>query len=165
MISTTNEPRGALTGRSSILAVLADSGPFHGLLLTILAHFGVPERFSRLTIPRVRLPVGHQHSQFWPILARFMDYYSLFWGLGVISMIDEPQGTLTCRSSTLIVLADSGPFMDYYSLSWGLGVISKIDEPKDALKCRSPTLAVLPDSGPFHGLLLTVLGSRSVFHD
>ena len=110
MISTTNEPRGALTGRSSILAVLADSGPFHGLLLTILAHFGVPERFSRLTIPRVRLPVGHEHSQFWPILARFMDYYSLFWGLGVISMIDEPQGTLTCRSSTLIVLADSGPF-------------------------------------------------------
>ena len=110
MISTTNEPRGALTGRSSILAVLADSGPFHGLLLTILAHFGVPERFSRLTIPRVRLPVGHQHSQFWPILARFMDYYSLFWGLGVISMIDERQGTLTCWSSTLIVLADSGPF-------------------------------------------------------
>ena len=39
--------------------------------------------------PRVRLRVGHQHSQFWPILARFMDYYSLFWGLGVISMINE----------------------------------------------------------------------------
>ena len=80
-------------------------------------------------------------------------------------MINKPRGALTCRSSTLAVLADSGPFMDYYSLSWGLGVISKIDEPKDALTCRSPTLAVLPDSGPFHGLLLTVLGSRSVFHD
>ena len=126
MISTTNEPWGALTGRSSIRAVLADSGLFHGLLLTILPRFGVPERFSRLTIPRVRLPLGHQHSQFWPILARFMDYYSLFWCLGVISTIDEPQGTLTCRSSTLIVLADSGPFC---------------------------------------GLLLTVLGSRSDFHD
>ena len=110
MISTTNEPQGALTGRSLILAVLADSGPFHGLLLTILAGFGVPERFSRLTIPMMCLHVGHQHSQFWSILARFMDYYLLFWGLGVISTIDEPQGTLTCRSSTLAFLADSGPF-------------------------------------------------------
>ena len=58
----------------------------------------------------VRLPVRHQHSQFWPTLARFVDYYSLFWGLGVISTIDEPQGMLTGRSSTLVVLADSGPF-------------------------------------------------------
>ena len=58
----------------------------------------------------MRLRVGHQHSQFWPILARFVYYYSLFWGLLVISTIDEPQGALTCRSSTLAVLADSGPF-------------------------------------------------------
>ena len=79
-----------------------------------------------MTNPKVRLRVGHQHSQFWPILARFMDYYLLFWCLGVISTIDEPQGTLTCRSSTLILLDDSGPFC---------------------------------------GLLLTVLGSRSDFHD
>ena len=72
------------------------------------------------------LRVGHQHAQFWPILARFVDYYSLFWGLGVISTIDEPQGALTCRSSTLAVLAD-------FAL--------------------------------FRGLLLTVLGSQSDFHD
>src|SRR3954466_11282326 len=58
----------------------------------------------------MRLRVGHQPSQFWPILARFVDYYSLFWVLRVISTIDEPHGTLTCRSSTLAVLADSGPF-------------------------------------------------------
>ena len=58
----------------------------------------------------VHLRVGYQHSQFWLILARFLDYYSLFCGPGVISMIDEPQGALTCRSSTLTVLADSGPF-------------------------------------------------------
>ena len=74
----------------------------------------------------MRLRGGHQHSQFWPILARSVDYYSPFWGLGVISTIDEPQG---------------------------------------ALKCRSSTLAVLADSGPFRGLLLTVLVSRSDFHD
>ena len=76
--------------------------------------------------PMVRLHVGHQQSQFWPILARSVDYYSLFWGPTVISMINEPQGALTRRSSTLASLADSGPF---------------------------------------RGLLLTVLGSRSDFHD
>src|SRR3954467_15455257 len=54
---------------------------------TITHGFGVPEGFSRLTNPGVRLRVGHQHSQFWPILARFMDYCSLFWGPGAISMI------------------------------------------------------------------------------
>ena len=113
----------------------------------------------------MRLRVGHQHSQFWPSLARFVDYYSLFWGPGVISTIDEPQGALTCRSSTLAVLADSGRFVDYYSLFWGPGVISTIDEPDGALTCRSSTLAVLAESGPFCGLLLTVLGSRSDFHD
>ena len=69
--------------------------------------------------------VGHQHSQFWPTLAHFMDNYSLFWGLGVISTIDEPRSVFTCRSSTLEVFIDSDPF---------------------------------------HGLLLTVLGSRSNLH-
>ena len=94
-----------------------------------------------------------------------MDYYSLFLGPGVISTIDEPQGALTCRSSTLAVLADFGPFVDYYSLFWGPGVISTIDEPQGALTCRSSTHVVLADFGLYHGLLLTVLGSRSNFHD
>ena len=58
----------------------------------------------------MRLRVGHQHSQFWPILARFMDYYSLFWGPGVISTIDEPRGAYMCRLSTLAVFVDSDPF-------------------------------------------------------
>jgi len=57
----------------------------------------------------VHLRVGHQHSQFWPILARFLDYYSVL-GLGVISMIDEHRGAFMCRSSTLAVLANSGLF-------------------------------------------------------
>ena len=60
--------------------------------------------------PGARLLVGHKYPQFWLILTRFVDYYSLFWGPGVISTIDEPQGALTCRSSTLAVLADSGLF-------------------------------------------------------
>ena len=58
----------------------------------------------------MRLRFGHQHSQIWPILARFVDYYLLFWGPGVISTINEPWGAFMFRSSTLTVLADSDPF-------------------------------------------------------
>ena len=58
----------------------------------------------------MRLRVAHLYSLFWPILARFMDYYLLFWCLGVISTIDEPWGAFTIWSSTLAVLVDSDPF-------------------------------------------------------
>ena len=58
----------------------------------------------------------------------------------MISTIDESRSVLTCRSSTVVVLADSGPF-------------------------RGLLLTVLADSGPFRGLLLTVLGSLSDVHD
>ena len=58
----------------------------------------------------VRLRVGHRHSQLWPILARFVDYYSMFWGPGVISTINEPRGAFTCLLSTLTVLANSDLF-------------------------------------------------------
>ena len=161
VVSMVNEPCGAFTCRSSTLAVLANSGPFLGLLLTILGSrsdfhscwtprcayvsvintgsfgrfwavswtithcFGVPMWFPWLTNHVVRLCVGHQHWQFRPILARFFDYYSPFSGNEAISIIVEPQGPLTCRSSTLAVLANCGPF---------------------------------------HGLLLIVLGSWSGFH-
>ena len=74
----------------------------------------------------MRLRLGHQQWQFWPILARFMDYYSLFLGPEVISTINKPLDVFTCRSSILLVLADSGLF---------------------------------------HGVLLTVLGSQSDYHD
>ena len=74
----------------------------------------------------MRLRDGHQHSRLLSILTHFVDYYSLFWGPEVISMIVELQGAFMSRSSTLTVLADSGPF---------------------------------------GGLLLTVLGSQSDFHD
>ena len=60
--------------------------------------------------PGVRLCVRRQHSQFWPNLTCFVDYYSPFLGPEAISIIVEPQDVLTCWSSTLPVLADSGPF-------------------------------------------------------
>ena len=67
-ISMLVEPQDVLTCWSSRLADWADSGPFPGLLLS----FGVPKLFPRLTNTGVHLRVGHQHSQFWPILVRFL---------------------------------------------------------------------------------------------
>ena len=101
------EPQGALTCRSSTITVFVDSCPFHGLLL----YFGVSESFPLLTNHGLRLRVGHQHSHIRAILIRFVHYYSTFWGPRAISTIDDPHGLLTCRSSTLAVLADSGPFL------------------------------------------------------
>ena len=46
----------------------------------------------------------------WVDSCPFLGLITLFWGLGVISTIDEPQGAFTCRSSTLTYSADSSPF-------------------------------------------------------
>ena len=100
----------------------------------------------------MRLRVGHQHSQFWPILARFMDY-SLFWGPRVISTIKEPRGAFMCRSSTLAVLADSGPFLRVLLSFGGPGLISTIYEPRGAFTCRSMTLTILAN---FWSVLCTI---------
>ena len=155
-----DEPRGAFTSRSSTILVLF----FWALSWSITHRFRVPERFPRLTIPVVRSRVRPEQSQFWPILARFLDYYSPFWGPKAISMDVELQGALTCRSSTIIVWADSGPFLGLLISFGGPGVISMNYEAWGVFTCWSSTLAVLADSGPFDGLLLTVLGSRSDFH-
>ena len=53
-------------------------------------------------------------------------------------------------------------FVHYYSTFWGPRAISMINEPW--FTCPSSTLIVLANSDLFRGLLLTVLGSRSVFH-
>src|SRR6187399_1038679 len=113
----------------------------------------------------VRLCVGYQHAQYWPILASFVDYYSLFWGPGVISRIYEPRGMFTCRSTTLVVFVDSDPFRGLLLTVLGSGAISRIYEPRGAFTCRSSTLVVFVDSNPFRALLLSVLGSRSDFQD
>ena len=56
-------------------------------------------------------------------------------------------------------------FVDYYSLFLGPEEISIVVEPQGVLTSWSSTLPVLADSAPFHGLLLTVLGSRSDVHE
>ena len=88
-----------------------------------------------------------------------MDYYSPFWGPRAISTIDDPRGAFTCPSSTVAILADSGPFCGLLLTIWGPKAISMVVEPQGALTCRSSTLVVLADSGPSLGLLLSVLGS------
>ena len=126
--------------------------------------FWGPERFQRLTNPGVRLRVGHQHPHIRPILVRFVDYYSLFWGPGAVSMINEPWVRLRFghqHSRFWLILTR---FVDYYLPFLGPKAISIVVEPQGALTCRSSSLTVLVDSAPFHGLLLTVLGSRSDFH-
>ena len=61
--------------------------------------------------PGVRLHVGHKHARFLSMLTRFVDYYSLFWGPGVISTIDEPGVRLRFgHKHSLFWLAHSGPF-------------------------------------------------------
>ena len=113
----------------------------------------------------MRLRFGHQHSWVWPILTRFVNYYSPVLGRKAISIVVEPQGALTCRSSTLASLADSDPFRGLLLTVLGPKVITIVVEPQGAITCRSSTLTVLADSDPFRVLLLTVLGSRSDFHD
>ena len=111
VISHLVEPQGALTCRSSTLIVLADSAPFHGLLLTILGSKSDFQRaISTFNESWGAFMCRSSTHAVWPILDRFLDYCSLFWGPEAISIVVEPEGALTCWSSTLIVLANSGPF-------------------------------------------------------
>ena len=128
-----NEPHGAFMCCSSILLGLSESGPFHGLLLSVMG----PKRFPRLLNPGVRLRVSHQQSQYWLILAHFMDYYSMFWGPRVISMIDDSRGVFPCPSSILTLLANSDTFRGLLLTVWGLEAISIVVETQGALTCRS----------------------------
>jgi hypothetical protein len=112
-ISIVVEPQDVLMCWSSTLAVFADSGPFHGLLLTVL---GSQSDFHGCRTPRcayVSVINNRSLGRFWPVSWTI----SQFWGPGVISMIEEPRGAFTCRSSTLTYLADSSQFVHYYSQS------------------------------------------------
>ena len=71
------------------------------------------------------------------ILAHFMEYYSLFWGHGVISMINEPWVRLCVGHQHRQFWPILARFLDYYSPFWGREAISIIVEPQGALTCRS----------------------------
>ena len=154
------EPQGVLTCWSSTLAVLADSGPFHGLLLTVL---GSRSDFHGCRTPRcayVSVINNHSLGRFWPVSWTT----TLFWGLGVISMIDEPLVRLRVGDQHSHIRPILVRFVHYHSAFWGPRAVSTIDEPRGSFMCPSSTLTVLANSDGFRGLLLTVLGSRSDFH-
>ena len=139
-------------------------GRFWSISCTINLRFGVPKRFPRLTIIGVRLHVHRQHSQYWPILTRFMDHYSPFWGPKEISILVEPQGALTCRSSTLAVFVDSDMFH--------VLLLTVLGSQSDFHDCRTPKV-LLRVSHPHSWFLsmltrfmdyYSVLGSRNDFH-
>ena len=159
-ISMIDDPKSAFTCPSSTLTVLANSDPFRGQLLTVLGPQGFPQSFD----PKVRLRVGRQHSQFWTILTRFVDYYSLFWGPGVIFTINEPLSAFTCQSLIILGLSDSGLFNGLLLTVLGSQNAFHGCRTQRCAMCWSSTLAVWVGSGPFLGLYL-VLGSRSDFHD
>ena len=130
---------------------------------TITHRFGVPKRFPQSFNPKVRLRVGRQHSQFCPILACFVDYYSLFRGPGVIFTINEPLGAFTCRSSLILGLSDSGLFHGLLLTVLGSQNAFHGCGTQRSAMCWSSTLVVWVGSRPFLGLYL-VLGSQSDFH-
>ena len=82
------------------------------------------------------LRVGDQQSQFGPILARFVDYYSLFWGPSVLSTINEPWVRLRGGHQHSLFWPIQARFVDYYSQFWGPEAISIVVEPQGALMCR-----------------------------
>ena len=101
-----DETRGAFMYCRSITLGFTDSGLFHGLLLTVLQS---QSDFDACRTPRsayVLVVKSCRLVRFWPVSWTITQ----FWGPEVISMIDEPSGAFTCRSSRLVVLADSDPF-------------------------------------------------------
>ena len=139
-------------------------GRFFPISWTITLFWGLVV-ISLIDEPRVRLRVGHQHSHIWPNRVLFVHYYSVFWGPRGISTIDEPLGAFTCGHQHSHIRPILVRFVHYYSVFWGPKAISMVVKPQAALTCRSARIAVWDDSSPFLGLLLTVLGSQSDFHD
>ena len=159
-ISIVVEPQDVLMCWSSTLIVLADSGPFHGLLLTVL---GSQSDFHGCRTPRcayVSVINNHSLGRFLPISWTVI----LFWGLVVILMINEPRVRLRVGHQHSHIWLNRVRFVQYYSVFWRPRGISTIDEPRGAFMCLSSTIIVLANSDIFRGLLLTVLGSRSDFH-
>ena len=111
-------------------------GQFWFIASTITHRFGVLER---LTIPGVHLRVVHQHSQFWPILARFMDYYSPFGVPKRFAWLSNSKVRLRVGHQQ----SQFGPILARFVVFWGPGVISTCNEPWCAFTCWSSTLVVL----------------------
>ena len=109
--------------------------------------FWVPVRYERFGNPGVRLRGTHENSQFWPIPASFVCYYSLILGPAAIRTFWEPRGPVTGNSSKLTVLVYSGSFVNYYSLILGPAAIRTFQEPWCLVTWNSSKHAVLAYCG------------------
>ena len=85
----------------------------------------------------MHLRVVHQHSQFWPILARFVDYYSLFRVPEGFPRLTNLWVRLHVGHQHSQVLLFPTRFVDYYSPFWGPKEISIFVEPQGVLACWS----------------------------
>ena len=115
-ISIVVKPQDKITCRSSTLAVLADSGPFHGLLLTNLwsmRDFHDWRTLGCVYVSFINTPwFVRFRALSWTITHRFGVPKQFPW-------LSNPKGVLTCRSSRLAVWAKYGPFLGLL-LSFGV---------------------------------------------
>ena len=104
----------------------------------------------------VHLRVCHQHSQFWPILARFLDYYSVFWSKRDFHDLGTPWCVYVSVNDTHNFGQFLVCFVYYYSPFWRPRAISIIYNPRGAFASLSSTLTVLANSDAIRGLLLII---------
>ena len=79
----------------------------------ITHRFEIPKRFPWLPNPKERLHVCHQQSQFGPILARFLNYFSV---LGSQSDFQDCR-TLGCAYVSVI---NNHSFGQFWPVSWNI---------------------------------------------
>ena len=104
---TFREPRGPITWNSLKLTVLAYSPQFCMLLVT---DFGSRCDLNVSGTSRSGYGELEKKSQFCPIVASFVCYYSLILGPAAIRMFQEPRGPVTWNSSKHAVLGYSAEF-------------------------------------------------------
>ena len=131
-------------------------GRFWPVSWTITHRFGVPKRFPWLSNSKVRLRVGHQQSQFGPILARFLDYYSILGSQSDFHDLRTPWCVYMSVNDTHNFGQFLVRFVHYYSPFWRPRAISMIDNSRGAFACLSSTLTVLANSDAIRGLLLNI---------
>ena len=146
---------------SSTLSMLANSGPFHALLLTVLGPRGISmidNPRSAFTCPSPTLTVLANSGPFRALLLTVL-------GPRAISMIDDPRSAFTCPSSTLRVLANSDPFRGLLLTILG----SRSDfHSRSTPRCAYVSLINTLNYGQFWPVSYTIthcFGSQSDFHD
>ena len=110
--------------------------------------------------PRVRLRGNRENSQFWPIPASFVCYYSLILVAAATQTFREPRGPVTGNSLKLAVLVYCGQFCMLLLTDFGSRCEPNISGTSRSGYGELEKITVLPYCGKFCMLLLTDFGSR-----